>query len=229
MPQQREAIATGASVVEVVSDVVCPWCFIGKRRIEKALTLLALPNTRLRWKPFQLNPGAPQEGLDRQAYRARKFGSAAYARQLEERVAAAGAGEGIDFQFDRIRIVPNSLQAHRLIWLADREGVQDAVVEKLFAAYFIAAENIGEHAVLRRIGAESGIPAATLGQLFTTDLGAAEVQSGELQARRNGVSGVPAFFVDGKAVAEGAAAPETLAAALRPALTQCTFEDGACG
>jgi len=229
MLENSEVPANGGRVVEVVSDVVCPWCFIGKRRIQKALQLLGRPGIGLRWKPFQLNPGAPKEGWGRQAYRARKFGSADYAKQLEARVAAAGAGEGIDFQFDRIQLVPNTFQAHRLIWLADREGVQDAVVEKLFHSYFVAAENIGERDVLRRIGAESGISADSLDGLFSSDVGSDEVRSEELHARRLGVNGVPSFFVAGEPVAEGADAPENLAAALGPALAQCSVEGGVCG
>jgi predicted DsbA family dithiol-disulfide isomerase len=98
MEQQSEGSTSGAAVIEVVSDVVCPWCFVGKRRVQKALTLLGLPDARLQWKAFQLNPGVPKGGLDHQAYRMRKFGSTAYARQLEARVVAAGAGEGIDFR-----------------------------------------------------------------------------------------------------------------------------------
>jgi predicted DsbA family dithiol-disulfide isomerase len=231
LPQDQSTL-TSTPVIEVVSDVVCPWCFIGKRRIEKALTLLGLPNARLKWKAFQLNPDAPPEGLDRQAYRTRKFGSMSYAKQLEARVAAAGAGEGIDFQFDRIRRVPNTFQAHRLIWLADREGVQDSVVEKLFQAYFVDALDIGDAAVLRRMGADSGIPDATLDSFFATDMGASAVRAEELQARRLGVNGVPAFFVDGRQVAAGADIPERLAAALGPVLvpglTQCSLNDDGC-
>ena len=232
MLQQDQSTLTSTQVIEVVSDVVCPWCFIGKRRIEKALTLLGLLKARLKWTAFELNPDAPPEGLDRQAYRTRKFGSLAYSKQLEARVAAAGAGEGIDFQFDRIHRVPNTFQAHRLIWLADREGVQDPVVEKLFQAYFVDAVEIGDPAVLRRLGSDSGIPAATLDSFFATGLGTDEVRAEELEARRRGINGVPAFFVDGQQVAAGAEVPERLAAALGPVLApglmQCSLNDGDC-
>src|SRR5215475_1974518 len=97
---------------EVVSDVVCPWCFSGKRRLEKALALLNLPDVRVRWKPFQLNPDVLKQGMDRQAHRARKFGSLTRAQELEARVAAAGTEEGIQFRFDRIQNVPNTFEAH---------------------------------------------------------------------------------------------------------------------
>src|SRR5438105_5022219 len=116
-------------MIEVVSDVVCPWCFIGKRRLAKALALLGRPDAPVRWKPFELNPGMPPAGAERRAYRTRKFGSAVFAQQLEDQVAAAGAQEEIGFRFDRIERVPNTFAAHRLIWLADGAAVQDAVVE----------------------------------------------------------------------------------------------------
>src|SRR5271169_4086767 len=100
-------------IVEVVSDVVCPWCYIGKRRLEKALELLGREDVQIQWKPFELNPGIPKDGMDRKEHRILKFGSLAYARQLEQRVAAAGSEAGIDFQFDRIERIPSTLDAHR--------------------------------------------------------------------------------------------------------------------
>ena len=108
-------------IIDVVSDVVCPWCFIGKRRLEKALALLGRKDVRVHWKPFELNPDAPKEGMNRAAYRARKFGSLAHAQQLEAHVVEAGAEEGIGFRFDRIERVPNTFDAHRLIWLAAQD------------------------------------------------------------------------------------------------------------
>src|SRR6202049_4092768 len=149
-------------LIEVVSDVVCPWCFIGKRRLEKALSLLGRPAAQVRWNAFQLNPDAPKEGINRQAYRVRKFGSLAYSQQLEARVAEAGMEDGIEFRFDRIERTPNTFDAHRLIWLPGREGVQDAIVENLFRAYFIDAEDVGSPGVLTRIGTESGLDAASV-------------------------------------------------------------------
>jgi predicted DsbA family dithiol-disulfide isomerase len=205
-------------LIEVVSDVVCPWCFIGKRRLEEALSLLGRPAAQVRWKAFQLNPDAPKEGINRQAYRVRKFGSLAYSQQLEARVAEAGMEDGIEFRFDRIERTPNTFDAHRLIWLAGRAGVQDAIVENLFRAYFIDAEDVGSLSILTRIGTESGLDAARVEELLSGDLGANEVAADELQARTQGVSGVPTFFVDGVPIASGAQKPEVLASALGPAL-----------
>jgi predicted DsbA family dithiol-disulfide isomerase len=205
-------------LIDVVSDVVCPWCFIGKRRLEKALTLLGRRATQLRWKAFQLNPDAPKEGMNRQAYRARKFGSLAHSQQLEARVADAGMEDGIEFHFDRIERTPNTFDAHRLIWLAGREGLQNDLVENLFRAYFIDAQDVGNPSVLTRIGSESGLDVGIVKELLEGDLGASEVIADERQARAQGVSGVPTFFVDGNPIASGAQKPELLASILAPAL-----------
>lgn len=117
--------------VDVISDVICPWCFIGKRRLEKALK--GQPCS-VRWHPFQLNPEMPREGIERKSYRIRKFGSWERSQELDARVAAAGRGEGIAFDFNRMARTPNTLDAHRIIWLAGERGVQDAAVEALFLA-----------------------------------------------------------------------------------------------
>ena len=215
-------------MIQVVSDVVCPWCFIGKRRLEKALALLGRPDAAVEWKPFELNPDAPREGMDRQSYRIRKFGSLAYSRQLEERVAAAGAGEGIEFRFDRITRIPNTFEAHRLIWLAGRARVQNAVVESLFRAYFMDAEDVGDIGVLKRIGSESGLEIDRLDELFTARHGEGELHSEENDARRRGVSGVPTFFLNGEPITSGAHPPELLASVLGPALSQCSVADSTC-
>lgn len=201
------------AIIEVVSDVVCPWCFIGKRRLEKALVLLGKQeDTVIRWKPFQLNPGAPKEGMDRQEYRARKFGSATISKELEDRVAAAGAEDGIHFRFDDIKRTPNTFDAHRLIWMAGQEGNQNTLVENLFQAYFLNGEDIGAPEVLLKIAKESGI------KFPSGDQGRQEVAVEEHNARRQGVSAVPTFFIGGNPITSGAHKPELLAQMLAPAL-----------
>jgi predicted DsbA family dithiol-disulfide isomerase len=216
-------------VIEVVSDVVCPWCYIGKRRLENALAIAGQQAVQVRWKAFELNPNAPKEGFERQSYRARKFGSAAYAKQLEAHVSGAGRDSGIEFRFDRIERVPNTLDAHRLIWLAGRDGGQDAIVENLFRAYFIEGLDVGDSQVLRRIAAESGLDSANVEGLLTTDLGRREVLDEEHDARARGVNGVPTFFAGGEPIVSGAQKPELLASMLGPALRQCSLENGAGG
>ena len=199
----------GKPVIRVVSDVVCPWCYIGKRRLEKALEIMGRNDVRIHWTAFQLNPNAPPEGWNRREYRAAKFGSLEVSSRLEERVVAAAAQEGLHFRFDRVEKTPNTFDAHRLIWAAGNEGVQDAVVEALFHAYFVEGRNVGDRAVLREIGKNNG-----LSDLFDTDLGTAEVAREEAEARAQGVSGVPTFFVKGEPLTSGAHPPELLASML---------------
>src|ERR1700727_335917 len=127
--------------ITVISDVICPWCFIGKRRLEKAIAAHGGP-VKVRWLPFQLNPTMPKEGISRREYRTKKFGSWERSQELDARMVAVGNDEGIDFAFDGSARRANTLDAHRLIWLADREGVQDAVVEALFQAYFTGGRDI---------------------------------------------------------------------------------------
>ena len=191
--------------IDVISDVICPWCFIGKRRLEKALN--GRP-AAVRWHPFQLNPDMPGEGLDRRSYRIGKFGSWERSQELDARVAAAGEGEGIVFRFDRMARTPNTLHAHRIIWLAGERGVQDAVVEALFQAYFTEGRDLSDRATLAGIAAEAGLDRAEVNGLMAGDGGLDVVRAGEEQARRLGVSGVPFFVVNGRVALSGALPPE---------------------
>ena len=147
--------------VDVFSDVICPWCFIGKRRLEKAIGAQR-DEIRVRWLPFQLNPQMPKEGISRRDYRIRKFGAFERSLELDAKVVAVGATEGIHFAFDQIERTPNTVDAHRLIWLADKEGVQNAVVEALFLAYFSAGRDIGNRQALIEVVAEAGLDGARL-------------------------------------------------------------------
>jgi predicted DsbA family dithiol-disulfide isomerase len=191
--------------IDVISDVICPWCFIGKRRLEKALG--DRPAT-VRWHAFQLNPDMPREGIDRRTYRIRKFGSWERSLELDARVAAAGRGEGIAFNFDRMARTPNTLDAHRIIWLAGERGVQDAVSEALFAAYFTDGEDLSDRATLSSIAAGAGLDRAEVDELLGGEAGLEAVHAGEHEARRLGVSGVPFFVINGKVALSGAQPPE---------------------
>ena len=144
--------------IDVISDVICPWCFIGKRRLEKAIAALDRQHeVRVRWLPFQLNPTMPTEGISRKEYRIRKFGSWERSQELDAGVVAAGQTEGIHFAFERIERTPNTVDAHRLIWLADKEGVQDAVMEALFRAYFTEGRDISNRPALIDVVADPGL------------------------------------------------------------------------
>ena len=135
--------------VDVISDVICPWCYIGKRRLEKAIAALeGQHEVRVRWHPFQLNPTMPKEGVSRREYRIEKFGSWERSQELDAKVIAVGESEGIPFSFDKSERTPNTVDAHRLIWLADKHGCQDAVVEALFVAYFTEGRDISNRTTL---------------------------------------------------------------------------------
>lgn len=156
--------------VDVISDVICPWCFIGKRRLEKAIAAHG-GLVRVRWHPFQLNPAMPKEGVSRREYRIRKFGSWERSMELDANIIAVGKDEGIDFAFDRMERTPNTLDAHRLIWLADKEGVQDAVVEALFRAYFTGGRDISNRQALIDVVAEAGLERQRAEAMLNSDEG----------------------------------------------------------
>jgi predicted DsbA family dithiol-disulfide isomerase len=191
--------------IDVISDVICPWCFIGKRRLEKALNGRT---TAVRWHPFQLNPDMPREGIERKSYRIRKFGSWERSQEIDAQVAAVGQGEGIAFNFDKMARTPNTLDAHRVIWLAGEQGAQDAVVEALFLAYFTDGRDLSDRTTLTDVAAGAGIDRAEVEELLEGESGLDVVRVGEEQARRLGVSGVPFFVVNGRVALSGAQPPE---------------------
>jgi len=199
--------------IDVVSDVVCPWCLIGKRRLETALALRPATPVDIRWRPFQLDPTIPRGGIDRQDYVNRKFGPER-AREIYANVTKVGAGEGIAFAFDAIERSPNTVDAHRLIRWAATAGCQDAVVERLFAMYFIEGRDIGDPAVLGEAAADAGMDAAIVAQLLAGDADRDLIEKEVATAREIGVSGVPCFIVANRYVVMGAEAPEVIAGAI---------------
>lgn len=205
--------------VDVISDVICPWCFIGKRRLEKAIAALeGSPEVRVRWLPYQLNPLMPKEGISRREYRTRKFGSWERSQTLDAQVAAAGEAERIHFAFDRIERTPNTLDSHRLIWLADTEGVQDAVVEALFREYFTDGRNICDPQTLLDVVAEAGLDRTKAEGLLTSDGGHEVIREADELARRVRVEGVPFFLINGKVTLSGAQPPDAFLAAFKQAI-----------
>jgi predicted DsbA family dithiol-disulfide isomerase len=204
--------------IDIVSDVICPWCFIGRRRLAKALAALdgSLQATIV-WRPFELNPGIPREGIERATYLAAKFGSIQDAQKLYEHVGVVGAEEGIEFHFDRIARTPNTFDAHRLIWLASRSGLGDAIAQELFKAYFVEGVNIGSRAALAQIGARAGLDPIETERFLESEEGGEEVRRQILAAQELGVSGVPFFVVNGRYGISGAQHPDTLVAMLKRA------------
>jgi predicted DsbA family dithiol-disulfide isomerase len=201
--------------LDVISDVVCPWCFIGKRWLEKAIGAYD-GSVKVRWLPFHLNPQMPKDGVSRREYRTRKFKSWERSLELDGQVAAAGASEGIHFAFDRIQKTPNTLDAHRLIWLADTEGVQDAVVEALFRAYFSGGRDFSDQEMLLDVVAEAGLDRSKAEDVVTSGAG----QYANELARRLAVQGVPFFVINGEITLSGAQPPEAILAAFTQALCQ---------
>jgi predicted DsbA family dithiol-disulfide isomerase len=191
--------------VEIVSDVICPWCYVAKRQFERAAAILpAGVKLSVHWRPFELNPHMPTEGLDRKIYRSRKFGSWENSRRLDAQVTAAAAQVGLTIRYDLMKSTPNTLNAHRLIWLAEKQRVQDAVVEGLFHAYFAKGRDVGDKEVLVDIAAAGGIDRTTAEAFLAGSEGSDEVADAEMAAQRSGLNGVPTFIIDGRPAFSGA-------------------------
>jgi predicted DsbA family dithiol-disulfide isomerase len=205
--------------VDVISDAICPWCYIGKRRLEKAVAALGAP-VELRWLPFQLNSQMPKEGVSRRDYRAKKFGSWERSRELDARLVAVGEAEGIRFAFERIERTPNTLDAHRLIGLAGERGVQDPVVDALFRAYFTEGRDIGNRQTLLDVAAEAGLRRHQAEAMLSSDDGLQAIKDADALARRLGVDGVPFFLVNGEITLSGARQPEAFLEAFRQAVAK---------
>jgi predicted DsbA family dithiol-disulfide isomerase len=205
--------------IDIVSDVVCPWCFVGKRRLACALELLRAERPDLavtvRWLPFFLNPNTPPVGEPYRPFLERKFGGPAAVEALWERVRAAGRSVGLELAFEKISVRANTLQAHRLLHWAQQRGDANELVERLFAAHFQHGEHVGDAAVLQRIAVECGYPATDVAAYLASDADADAVRVQERHAREKGVSSVPTFFFGGKDALSGAETPETLADAIR--------------
>jgi predicted DsbA family dithiol-disulfide isomerase len=194
--------------IDIVADVACPWCYIGKRRLERALALRPDIVATRSWRAFQLNPDMPVEGISREFYLAAKFGSPRQALRSYSAIAAAGRGEGIEFAFERIRRTPNTLRAHRLIRFAATEGYGDALVEALFRAYFIDGLDIGNIETLAAIATRAGLDDNATRIYLAGEAGTEEVLSEEGRARRLGIRAVPCFVLEHGYAIAGAQEPE---------------------
>jgi predicted DsbA family dithiol-disulfide isomerase len=205
-----------AITVDVVSDVVCPWCFIGQKRLDKAIAAVG-GEVHVRWRPFQLDPTIPPQGKDRREYMLAKFGSDERIREIHARIEPLGEAEGISFAFGAIKVAANTLDAHRLIrWAgAVGEDVQNRLVRRLFQLNFEEGANIGDHAVLVEAAREAGMDASVAATLLPTDADVEAVRTEIATASRMGISGVPCFLLEGKYAVMGAQDVDTLADAIR--------------
>ena len=211
-------------MIDVVSDVVCPWCFVGKRRLEQALK--ALPDTpvKVSWRPFQLDATIPSEGMRRQDYMLRKFGSAERIAELQKPLLAAGAALGIPFAFDKITVSPNTLNAHLLLKWADAAGRQEAMAERLFQLYFTEGGDLSNQETLVEAAVEAGLDGTLVAQLLASQADLAAVVEEIGHARSLGISSVPTFIIANRYAVAGAQGPETLVSAITRASLESRAE-----
>lgn len=206
--------------IDIVSDVVCPWCYIGKRHLEEALARWSTESSvaiEVEWQPYELNPDLPGEGTDRKSYLDSKFGGPERAAQIYDRVRAAGRGAGIEFDFDRIVRQPNTFAAHRLIAAAAPGVPQTALVERLFRGYFLEGADLTQRDVLLGLAADAGLAPAEAETALNDEARERHVRAAEFHAQRMGVSGVPFFIVDRRFALSGAQPPDVILGALRHA------------
>lgn len=198
--------------IQVIFDPGCPWCYIGKRQLDRALALRPAERIELLWWPFLLNPDLPPEGIDRTAYLVRKFGSEARVARVHAAIADVGQSVDIDFAFERIRRTPNTLNAHRLVRFAGFYGLAERIVDALFHHHFVRGRDIGDIRVLAGIGGEElGIDPRTLRGYLAGESDLSVVYAENARAHRLGINGVPAFVFDGSFVTCGAQEPVVLA------------------
>ena len=204
--------------VDIYSDIVCPWCYVGKRRMERALAQLdGAAQAHITWRPFQLNPTMPLDGMDRTTYLKAKFGSLEAFGRMEEQLLAAGKDEQIPFAFEKIQRTPNTFAAHRLAWYAAQQGKQDEVVEALFRAYFLEGKHIGDVKTLTHVAAEAGLDRTETDTFLASEKGMVEVKAEEAVGRRLGIRGVPYFVFNGSIAISGAQTPDIFVSAIRQA------------
>lgn len=196
--------------IEFIFDTVCPWCYVGKRRFERALAMRPGTRATIVWRPFLLNPDIPAEGIDRRAYLDRKFGGPARVQRVHSAVAAAGEVEGIVFDFDRILRAPNTLNSHRMIRFAGGLGREAETVEALYRGYFCEGRDIGSVPELVELGRELGLPAEPLGSYLRSDSDVAAIFNENARSHRLGVNGVPCLMLDGTYAVAGAQEPDVL-------------------
>jgi len=196
--------------LDIYSDTICPWCYVGKRRLERALAIRPQTDLTIQWRAFQLNPGMPPEGMDRREYLEVKFGGADRAGRIYEAVRLAGESEGIDFDFSRIRRTPNTFESHRLLRHAHQAGRQSETLEALFQAYFLDGADIGSRGVLLGCAERAGLDVPEAARFLDSDAEMESTLAEDRLARRQGINGVPCFIFNGRFALSGAQPPEAL-------------------
>ncbi|PHY13157.1 disulfide bond formation protein DsbA [Caulobacter sp. B11] len=205
-------------LIDLVADVVCPWCYLGWRRLKSALALRPDVEPLIVWRPYQLDPTLPEQGVDRKAYMAGKFKDPLKLKAVHTALVEGGAEDGIVFDFDAIALSPNTNAAHRLIRWSQGAGRQDAVVEALFAAYFTHGRDIGDPQVLAEIGEQAGLDRLVILRLLSEGADQDSVAREHAMAVQGGITGVPFAIFGGKLAVVGAESPENIAAAIDKAL-----------
>ncbi len=200
--------------LDIISDPICPWCYIGKANLMQALEAAPDHPFLLRWRPFQLNPDMPAEGMDRRQYLEEKFGGPEKVDQLDAHVREVAAKAGLTIDYARIPRTPNTIDAHRLIRWAGHEGKQTAVAQTLFTAFFEGGRDISDHAVLADVAERAGMDRTMVERLLASDADLEEVRAEDAEARRIGVTGVPTFIVADRYAVVGAQPPEVWAQAI---------------
>lgn len=204
--------------IDIVSDTVCPWCFIGKRRIGRAMAMRPDVKYDVFWRPYRLDPSIPREGVDRRTYLKAKFGDSPRTSAMGDAIRSEGESEGIRFAFDKIAKSPNTLDSHRLVRWAAGAGKQDEIVELLFKAYFIDGRDIGDSAVLSSVAASAGMDGELVAALLSGDADLESVEREAGLANEMGITGVPTFIFDGKFMISGAREAELLVRIIDKAL-----------
>ena len=199
--------------IDVISDVICPWCFLGKRRLDKAIALLAGVKIEVNWRPFFLDPTIPAEGMSRRTYLENKFGTERL-KSIHDPLIAAGKADGVPYAFDKITRTPNTMDAHRLIRWSHASGKQHDVSERLFMAYFNGGLDIGDRTMLAKIAGEAGMDGSDVSTKLDSDADVAAVNAEVEHAYRMGVTGVPCFIFAQKQGLMGAQPAEVLAEAI---------------
>ncbi|MBF9254899.1 DsbA family oxidoreductase [Pontibacter sp. 172403-2] len=221
--------------IDIVSDVNCPWCYVGDQRLKKAISATDDKyDFEISFKPYELNPNVPQTGQDRTDYFTKNYGPQflSQIKAMNERLTEAGKADGIDFNFDKLDTVNNTFNAHRLIWLAGKCGVQARVAEALFYSYFTEALNMNDTQLLAEIGTANGIPAERLEGFFDSEEGKTEVREMEQWAQSAGITGVPAFIINDKYLVSGAQPAETFTqvfSQVAPVLEEISLSGESCG